>query len=365
MVECSKIRVAGLCLALATCLAPVAAYEADPRFIFVSSPSKRKIYYAPLPSLTELAKHPDDRLVPAATMLIDGSVKPSSGGVLGLEAPATPLETPEGLAVWHGKDKAVLYVADTAAKKIFAYQITASLAGAPVAGVQQLVAKDIEGVTSLALDGFGNLYFTTNNGRVGTLSSEKLLPLTADKPTVTILYTSESTKTVSTPFGLAADNFNVYWSNQANGQQNGAIVKAFERNVAALKTKYPQYPMPLSKTMTKAMGVCVAKSNVFFTGVAQTLYGVKTTGGSISEVSRSFEEPRGCAFDGENTLYVADAKTGSISSLPANFITLPAAPLKKLQKVATVEAPSAVAVFTCSFAYVAQQQDNGFLGLGW
>lgn len=356
---------AGLCLALAACLAPVAAYEADPRFIFVSSPSKRKIYYSPLPTLSELAKHPDDRPVPAATMLIDGNVK-ADGGALGLEATTKGLQTPEGLAVWHGKDKAVLYVADTAAKKIFAYQITGSIAGVPVAGVQQLVAKDINGVTSLALDGFGNLYFTTSDGRVGSLSSEKLLPLNiADPPPVTILYTSESTPTVSTPFGLAADNFNVYWSNQANGQQNGAIVKAFERNAAALKAKYPNYPMALSKTMTKAMGVCVAKSNVFFTGAAQTLYGVKTTGGSISEVSRSFEEPRGCAFDGENTLYVADAKTGSISSLPANFVTLPAAPLKKVQKVATVEAPSAVAVFTCSFAYVAQQQDNGFLGLGY
>jgi len=304
-----------------------------------------------------------------AQVLIDGTVAKCSGALC-TETSDQGLTQPQGIVVSHGKKKAVLYVADSGAESIFAYQITGTIAldpadptklGTVQAGPQQLVAKGLTQVSGLAMDGFGNLYYSTVDGTVGTIAATALDPL--NSPTTTVLYNSDNAKTVSSPFALAADNFHVYWANQANGQGAGTVVKAFERDGAALAKKYPDMPKALAKNAAQATGVCVAKSNVFFTGESQFLYGVKTSGGGITEVSRGFKKPRACAYDGENTLYVADNEANAVFSLPANMPTI--RPVKSVQKVADVDGPMGVAVFTRAEAYVAQPTDNGFLGLGW
>jgi len=309
----------------------------------------------------------------------DAGTKADADAQADTKAAETPecsscLEQPEGLAMWHGKEKAVLYVADSKAHRILAYEITGSMDWDPAnpfggiqVGPQQLVIKDLNAVSGLSLDGFGNLYFSTIDGQVGMLPAKQLETLSEPISAATILYTSDSQKKVSSPIAVAADDFNVYWANMANGQQEGVLIQAFERNAKELASKYPDFPKALAKNAAKAMGVCVAKNNVFFTGGTQFLYGVKTTGGGITEVYRNFQAPRGCAYDGESTLYVADSQDGSIYSLPANFPTI--RPVKRVQKVVTeaVEQsqPSAVAIFTRAAAYVQQPQDKGFLGLGW
>lgn len=271
--------------------------------------------------------------------------------------------------MWHGREKAVLYVADTAASKIFAYGITGTLDFDPAdamkfgtiqAGAQELVVKDLASVSGLALDGFGNLYFTTMDGTVGVLAADKL---PANSPTASILYAADGQKSVASPFSLAADNFNVFWANQANGQSEGAVVSAFERNAKELAEKYPEYPKPLAKNIAKAAGVCVAKTNLFFTGEAAALFGVKTTGGGVTQVSNSFKKAKGCVYDGESTLYVADSEAEAVYSLPANFPTLRA--VKSVQEVVKCEGAASVAVFTRAPSYVMQSADKGFLGLGW
>jgi len=358
---------------MAAFIAPLSAYEADPRFIFISSPTKKNVYYAHLPSLADLSGFSEDRVVQKAQVIIDGTISNESG-LLGAENADKGLTQPEGLAVWHGKKNAWLYVADAGAFSIYAYQITGtvsvpgSMMGGVQVGPQQLVVKDINSVSGLALDGYGNLYFSAIDGTVGVVKADMLDPIVS--PAATILYTSDSAKTVSSPWSIAADNFNVYWTNTANGQAEGVVIKAFERDAKALAEKYPDFPKPLAKNAAKAVGVCIAKNNVFFTGDAQFLYGVKTSGGGITEVSRAFQTPRACAYDGENTLYVADLKAGAVFSLPANFPTL--RPVQSVQKVVDVldingasDEPSGVAVFSRAEAYVMQQADNGFLGLGF
>jgi len=245
--KCSRSRArptrwAGTCLTLAAFVVPAMAFEADPRFIFISSPSKRSILYAPLPTFSELSKFTDDRLAPKAQVLIDGNPQESFLGIateeekavtkaeeevaqaVEAEAPApeavidvqtgvdvtvttTPkpeqkgtLLHPEGLAMWHGKDKAFLYVADSKAHQILAYQITGTLDFDPVnpmkfgtiqAGAQQVVVKELNSVSGLALDGFGNLYFSTVDGLVGLLEANTLPSMS---PKAIVLYTSTGQK---------------------------------------------------------------------------------------------------------------------------------------------------------------------------
>jgi len=352
-----SMRWIGTCLTLAAWMAPVGAYEADPRFIFISSPTKRNIQYAALPNMAQQALHSEDRPTPAASVLIDGTAA-NCTGPLCLETADKGLQQPEGLAVWHARNKAVLYVADLTAQSIFAYQLTHSTAfGTVLAGPQQTVAKGLGSVAGLALDGSGNLYFTTLDGNVGRLPADSL------NAAPEILYSADGQSVVSNPYGLAADSFNIYWTNQANGQTNGALIKAFERDATTLAKKYPDMPKIMAKNLAKAAGVCVAESNVFFTGQAQLLYGVKTSGGAVTEVSRGFQSPRGCAYDGENTLYVADNQAHAVYSLPANFPVLRA--VNRVHKAIIADAPGSVAVFTCAPPYAAVSTDKGFFSNSW
>merc|ERR1719181_226928 len=121
-----------------------------------------------------------------------------------------------------------------------------------------------------------------------------------------------------------------------------------------MQSTYPDYPKMLAQNAPKAMGVCVARSNVFFTAENQILYGVKAAGGTVAEIYQHFVTPRGCAYDGEGTIYVAD-EDGSVHSLPSNFPTLRPVVKGRVQKVIsgpTDMAPSAVTVFTRAEAYM-------------
>jgi hypothetical protein len=320
-------------------VAPTAATEGNPRFLFISSSQTSEIKYITLPNLAafvddESNDKPEDV---EKTTLISG------------------LSAPAGLAVWQGKDNAYLYVADVGQSKILAYELFSSIDLRSVtAGSATTVASDLSHVYGLALDGFGNLYFALDDGSIGVLNAEN--GVVSSGATKTMIYTTSSSSKVSKPAALAADAFYVYWGNTDSGATTGSVVKAFERDAEKLKTTYPDYPKALAKNSDKAMGVCLARTNVFYTGESQTLFGVSSDGGTPVEISHGFQSPRGCAYDGDNTLYVADSDGGAIYSLPGNFLALRA--VNRLTKIATSTSPENVAIFSSSSAYV--QAEGGF-----
>merc|ERR1719213_741963 len=115
---------------------------------------------------------------------------------------------------------------------------------------------------------------------------------------------------VSAPGGIAMDNYYVYWSNKLEPTQHGTIVRAPHDPNAA--------PEKLEEAITdKSYGVCTAVNNVFFTAESKSLYGINRNGGGSVKVSSEFGEARGCAWDGANTVYVADRKNNKVYSFPA------------------------------------------------
>jgi sugar lactone lactonase YvrE len=351
-------------LALSAWVAPAAAYQAAQRFLFMSSPTTKSVYYAPLPRVSEFAKPYSNRIVQQAKVLIEGDTSKCQVGCTNLTNQG--LTQPTGLAVWHGKEDATLYVADTAQQRIFKYPIWGTVQfdtddpsnyGSVQAGEQTTVLAFVPNVYGLALDGFGNLYYATTDGIVGWLSADtkdgkNFIPALGTNPTVpwnTILYTSSNQQSVAQPASLAADNFYVYWANQDNGQTAGTVVKALEKNVGKLAATYPDFPKAVAKNVAKAKGVCIARNNVFYTAEQRFLFAVKASGGSVVEVTNLFNGPRGCTYDGDNTLFVADVEDNVVYSLPANFPTLRA--IKRIQRVATVGAPDQLAIFTSAETY--------------
>merc|ERR1712183_455779 len=75
---------------------------------------------------------------------------------------------------------------------------------------------------------------------------------------------------------------------------------------------------PMAKNIMKSYGVCLGAHNLFYTDEKSNMYAMPRQGGTPQTVSTSLAEPRGCAFDGSNTIYVADKMHNAIYAFAAN-----------------------------------------------
>lgn len=158
------------------------------------------------------------------------------------------------------------------------------------------------------------------------------------------LYRGDKVPSVSGPGGVAVDNFRVFWANKMEGTQVGAVVQGFETPSQEDRTK----TLAIAKNTNKVYGVCLSASNVFFTEEKYKINGVKKFGGAIATINVGLHSPRGCAWDGDGTIYVADEGGDQVYSFPANQKALGPT---SIQKAFIAQSPVGVAVFqSCALA---------------
>lgn len=80
---------------------------------------------------------------------------------------------------------------------------------------------------------------------------------------------------------------------------------------------------------------------MFFTNVDTQLFGVKKSGGPIVTVASSFVEPRGCVWDGDGSIFVADKAGNAVHSFP---VSGKLKPTTTIRKVVSIEDAYGVAV---------------------
>eukprot|EP00927_Polykrikos_kofoidii_P038789 TRINITY_DN33211_c0_g1_i1.p1 TRINITY_DN33211_c0_g1~~TRINITY_DN33211_c0_g1_i1.p1 ORF type:complete len:420 (+),score=62.70 TRINITY_DN33211_c0_g1_i1:193-1452(+) len=326
--------------------AEAAAEDRPPGFVIMSSPTTSNIYFAEMPSFGELSKPLSERTsLPQAHVLIDGTASRCMGTNCSDDSDEG-LRRPEGLALHQGREGVTLYVSDVDAKNIYAYELAGGAQGqmsagqGPGAGLrvgkQRRVREGVDNARWLAVDGAGNLFYTVEAGQVETVSAEHIR---TGNTTWSILYDAAEYPTVSAPAGIAADGSRIYWANTAGGGDAGTIATGAQRPTASTGDG----PMAIAANGVGAVGVCLAKGRLFYTGGAASLFTVAPSGGAIGEVYDGFQKPLACAYDGENTLYVTDADSNAVFSLPAvtNFRAV-----RNVSKVATVDDPFGVVVFT-------------------
>jgi hypothetical protein len=262
----------------------------DPsKYLIISAPKFSKVVYTRLPddSNPEPAKAPKP--------LIDSGLK-----------------MPQGLAVDRKRSK--LYVADPDQRQVFCYTLSFSGGNLYASDEPTIAANDVE-VRWVAIDGSGNVFITEEGqGQVMRINAEKLLRGDA-KPEV--IYDSLTSTHVSAPGGIAVDNFHVYWTNKAAGTEEnvGSLVRGLEKPQG---TNAANRVVQLAQNTFKAYGVCLTEQNVFYTNSDKTVFGVKKTGSAVATISDAFQEPRGCVWDGDGTVYIADKKAGTVSSFSGN-----------------------------------------------
>jgi len=309
--------------------------EEPSRYLFVSSSSTAKVYYVRLPSRGPItgAGAPQHKV----EILIDSGLK-----------------LPMGLAA--DQQRSRLLVADPGERKVFAYKLLFSGGKAVIDGSPEVAVQDVE-ARWVAVDGIGSVFVTDErNNLIMKVPAEKAF---RKEPTATALYNGGTLSMVSAPGGIAVDNFHVYWSNKATGQQSGSVVKGFE---APATSNAEESVKKLATNAEKVYGVCLAKDNVFYTDFEKNVYGVKKGGSQQMTISDKFQEPRGCAWDGDGTVFIADRKANMVMAFAGNMQKMSAA---RVGKVVDQEGAFGVAVLSgahsalCGVAYLV------ILATGW
>lgn len=130
----------------------------------------------------------------------------------------------------------------------------------------------------------------------------------AEKDPITVVYEGASVTGVSMPHGIAVDGYRLFWANGENGKQDGTIVQGLQDPMGDAKVT------PLATNLAMAHGVCLTSSRVFFSDEEQNLFSTKVNGGKAEPVTDKLQKPRGCAFDGDGTVFVADAGDNKVLS---------------------------------------------------
>jgi len=298
----------------------------------------------------------------AQTGLVQYGSLPVNGGNLSMHTlieAFTGLQHPQGLAV--DQKRKLLLIADTGLRKIVSYGL--SLHGGKLHVDEQTpVAEDVEARWVVA-DGTGNVYFSDEAGsKIFTISAQDVSDGNT-KPSEVF----DSSVSVSGPGGVAADNFYVYWTNKVGGKQTGSVVRALvPRNAkggnnaaASLLDQSRQQSLSkrrlgrqagaaqtvqvLESNTDKSYGLCLAVNQMFYTDPEKNVWAANKTGGDPVAITSKLSSPRGCAWDGLNTLYVADRSLGGIYSFQAPMYSLAET---KLTRVADAEEAFGLAVFS-------------------
>jgi hypothetical protein len=256
------------------------------------------------------------------------------------------VKMPRGLAIDRyncvgSKCSRRLYVADIGKQAILVFNLLVANGVPAVAPVQTepdevpecAIIRGI-GATWVTVDSSGNLYF--NGGlegakKISMIPGDQLRakagePEMCTRPPPRVVYDGESAVEVEAPGGLATDNFKLFWTNKGLGKQIGAVVSA---DTGVEDVQKPPIRNKVAMNENVVYGVCLAMNNLYYTSENTYVYGVKKTGGAVATISDKFLAPRGCAFDGDGTVYVMDSQAGAIMSFPSNMGILAPSKVKK------------------------------------
>jgi len=277
-------------------------------YLVVSSPNQKAVMYAKLLTAAEQAR--GDQM-----NLFD----------LGITAVSHPLS----IAV--DSLRGVLYVSDPQAKTVLAMRISEATdnAGRLFVDSPSTVLSDWV-VHGLAVDNSGTLFAADHErNKIVAIRGRTVLDRlnSANKGNIsavanTDLYTATDVSNIKAPQGMATDGFQVYWANGQEGTSKGTIVKGAEERGDNPQDSITQ----LDASSDAAYGVCLTPTRVFYT-YGNGVFTMPTNGGTQVKVNDGFNAPRGCVYDGDGTVFVADRTAGKVYSFSGGATNMDLRPI--------------------------------------
>lgn len=279
------------------------------------------------------------------------------------------LKEPKGIAVdtTHGN----LYIADAGAQKIYRYGLVVANGGLETNGVRTIVVENAT-VDSVACDLLGNLFYTagsTNNinklpyhtikhmeerlfdssvleivsakklaGEAAGAEAQKLKKtgsammsappkdLVEEDGKILSLYEAKINDFVMEPGAIQVDGPALYWTNKKNGTKAGTVVRGDVNPKPPVNggnaSKVEPFPATvLSLESESAYGMVKTHSSILWSTYEKdensgVVYGQLLSGGTPVKFVQGLSTPKGLAFDGDMTAYVADDKTGIVHGFP-------------------------------------------------
>mmetsp|Transcript_59825 Transcript_59825/g.175516 ORF Transcript_59825/g.175516 Transcript_59825/m.175516 type:complete len:351 (-) Transcript_59825:40-1092(-) len=217
---------------------------------------------------------------------------------------------PQGIAV--DQKRRLLVVADPELRKVVSYGLAVLEDGSLGVDGQTSLAENVE-TRWVAVDGPGNVYFTDElGGWLLKVTARQVLD--GDTSSAPVEF-GGAAPPIALPGGVATDNFHLYWTNKQDGQSLGTVAKVLEGSAGGSASGAAQpgaRTTVLARNVPKAYGLCLAMDNVFFTDSDSNVFVVKRGGGEVRTVSSKLRSPRGCAWDGDSTIFVADRAANGI-----------------------------------------------------
>eukprot|EP00442_Polarella_glacialis_P037281 CAMPEP_0115115426 /NCGR_PEP_ID=MMETSP0227-20121206/42674_1 /TAXON_ID=89957 /ORGANISM="Polarella glacialis, Strain CCMP 1383" /LENGTH=402 /DNA_ID=CAMNT_0002516073 /DNA_START=89 /DNA_END=1297 /DNA_ORIENTATION=- len=304
------------------------------QFLIVSSPAQQKIVYTELKNFQSTTGR--------TYALVDSG-----------------LSDPRGLSF--DRDRGVLYVADKAAKRIFRYHVyvdetssgmrTLSTDGTQLCIMQnadtEWVHADVNGdvfysdATNMTINRIpsgvidllargqysaGDLTVVSEKN-MEAMSGAQLDAAPTEEPSeeaphVYAVYEGSINPHVGIPAGVVSDGARLYWANAQDGKTKGSVAEGQVKPEVTKTTNgsfTAAFPS-LSMTNETDLAFGLARSNkmVFYSTVIDGLGRVNglAPGGGLHAFAMGLDAPRGLAWDGDQTLYVADQAANTVYSFP-------------------------------------------------
>lgn len=243
------------------------------------------------------------------------------------------LKKPMGLAV--DSFRKVLYVADIGESAVMALPLRHTAGQA--LGLDGEPRTILGGVTvyGVAVDYQGSVFCTDiarEGGRVLMLSGRdvqnKLMGQEAGA--VVELYSAKAAAPIQEPRGIAVDGRLLFWTNFGAGAATGSVVAALE---SPPDEGAGEEVRVADAEADGAYDVCLTGTRAFFTDDNGKVRSSRKEGGTVTLVSAELSSPRGCAWDGDGTVYVASESDGKIYSFSGGAPNVDERPLTPVADV--------------------------------
>lgn len=283
----------------------LAAGQESTKYLIATIPVLKQIHYAKLPDTVMRA------------LVVSGLIAPST------------------IAVDSTNNR--LFVSDKAQFKIFWYQLIATADGKLITDGTQHVAVEAVQANWMTTDGAGNLYWTgATVPPPGFTSAESVykhgaIALATGATTETgagLLWDPSNTgpapEKVNTPSGIATNGFDVFWGNAADAKLHGSVSRA----PATAQTVSPNLQVKkMADNAQSVRGVVITPKFLFYaTGDNGQVFGIPLTRMGTCEGTEDckvivgegkLSDPTGLIWDGDGTVYVADAGHKKVFSFPS------------------------------------------------